>query len=221
MYRKFFKRLLDFLIALIALPFVLITILIMAPFIYIDDPGPIFYNAPRRGKDGKVFKMFKLRSMYVNAPDIRNEDGSTYNGSDDLRVTKIGKFMRKASIDEFPQFLNVLIGDMSLVGPRPTLTKTPYNELTDLGRARLMVRPGITGYAQAYYRNSVSAERKFQIDCEYIEKMSFVLDVKILFQTVASVAQCKNIYINQDEKQKGNKKNHSPEEHVNTSGKIS
>ena len=195
MYRRCIKRILDFLIALIALPFVLLVICIMAPVIYINDPGPIFYNAPRRGENGKIFKMFKLRSMYVNAPDIRNEDGSTYNGDSDPRVTRVGKFMRKTSIDEIPQFINVLIGDMSLVGPRPLLTKIPYDELSDLAKKRLKIRPGITGYAQAYYRNSVSSERKFQIDCEYIEKMSFMLDVKILIQTVLSVIKCKDIYI--------------------------
>ena len=98
MYKKFIKRLLDFLLALIATPFVLLVIAIMAPFIYLEDRGPVFYNATRRGKDGKNFKMFKLRSMYVNAPDLRNADGSTFNSANDPRVTKIGKFMRKTSI---------------------------------------------------------------------------------------------------------------------------
>lgn len=115
MYARVLKRLLDFLIGLIALPFLLIVTLVLAPIIVIDDKGPVFYNALRLGKNGKPFKMYKFRSMMVNAPDIRNEDGSTYNGDDDPRVTKIGRFMRKTSIDELSQFLNVLLGDEIIV----------------------------------------------------------------------------------------------------------
>ena len=116
MYSKGIKRVFDFIIGLIALPFVLVITVVMAPIIYFNDKGPIFYNASRLGKDGKPFKMYKFRSMMVNAPDIRNEDGSTYNGDDDPRVTKVGKFMRKTSIDEVPQFLNVLLGDSGIIG---------------------------------------------------------------------------------------------------------
>lgn len=199
MYKNFVKRLLDFLIALIALPFVLLVIMIMAPFIYFEDRGPIFYNATRRGKDGKNFKMFKLRSMYVNAPDLKNADGSTFNSANDPRVTKIGKFMRKTSVDELPQLLNVLIGDMSIIGPRPTLAKTPYEELPEISKRRLVVRPGITGYAQAYFRNSITQDEKFQHDCYYVENISFLLDVKILIQTVASVLKRDNIYVSTEE----------------------
>lgn len=109
MYVKFFKRLIDFLIGLCALPFVVIILVIIAPFIYFEDKGPIFYKAKRIAKGGKTFRMFKFRSMKVNAPDIRLANGDTYNGDDDPRVTKIGRFMRKTSIDEIPQFLNVLM----------------------------------------------------------------------------------------------------------------
>ena len=116
MYSKGIKRALDFIVGLIALPFVLLITVIMAPFIYFNDKGPIFYNASRLGRDGKPFKMYKFRSMMVNAPDIRNEDGSTYNGDDDPRVTKVGRFMRKTSIDELPQFLNILLGDSGIIG---------------------------------------------------------------------------------------------------------
>ena len=195
MYKHFFKRFLDILVALIALPFVLLAIIIFAPIIYITDPGPIFYNAERRGKGGKTFKMFKLRSMYVNAPDIRNADGSTFNSDNDPRVTKVGRFMRKTSLDEVPQLLNVLIGDMSLVGPRPTLAVTPYEELTGYAKERFASRPGITGYAQAYYRNAIGQQEKFKYDCYYNENMSFLLDIKILFKTVQSVLVHENIYV--------------------------
>lgn len=115
MIYRFFKRLFDIILSLIALPFVLLLIVIFAPIIYFTDKGPVFYNAPRLGRKGKVFKMYKFRSMYVNAPDIKNADGSTYNGDDDPRVTKIGRFMRKTSIDEFPQFLNVLKGERGII----------------------------------------------------------------------------------------------------------
>ena len=146
MYKKYIKRAIDFILSLIALPIVLLVIVIMAPFIFISDPGPIFYTGLRRGKKGKAFKMFKFRSMYVNSPDIRNEDGSTYNSDNDPRVTKIGKFMRKTSIDEIPQLLNVLFGDMSFVGPRPTLATKSFDEIEMERRKRYDVRPGITGY---------------------------------------------------------------------------
>jgi len=193
MYKKFFKRAIDILVSLIALPFVLLVIVLMAPFIYFTDRGPVFYNAERRGKNGKTFKMFKLRSMYVNSPDLKNPDGSTFNSDQDPRVTKIGKFMRKTSVDELPQILNVLLGHMSFIGPRPTLAKTPYEELPELRKKRLQVRPGITGYAQAYYRNSITQEEKFQHDCYYVDKVSFLLDVKILFKTAVSVLKRENI----------------------------
>lgn len=193
MYKHFFKRVIDILGSLVALPFVLLVIAVCAPLIYFTDKGPIFYNATRRGKDGKTFTMYKLRSMYVNAPDLRNADGSTYTGKDDPRVTKIGKILRKTSLDEFPQFLNVLKGDMSLIGPRPTLATVPYEELDDIRKKRLEVRPGVTGYTQAYYRNSISQEEKFAYDAEYAETVTFWMDVKILFMTVYSVVACKNI----------------------------
>ena len=206
MYSKYIKRLVDFLIGLVALPFLLVIIIIMAPIIYFDDKGPVFYNAPRLGKNGKLFKMFKFRSMIVNAPDIRNEDGSTYNGDDDPRVTKVGRFMRKTSIDELPQLLNVLIGDMSLIGPRPD----PLDDMeiyTEHQKKKLSVRPGITGYNQAYYRNSVEQNEKFEHDVYYAEHISFVLDVKIFFKTIATVLSHDNVYndasgLSEEEKKK-------------------
>ena len=119
MYKRFLKRALDIQVGLLALPFVTLFIIIIGPFIYFNDKGPMFYNGERLGQNGKMFKMFKFRSMKVNAPDIRRADGSTFNSEDDPRVTSVGRFLRKTSLDEIPQFLNVLIGDMSLIGPRP------------------------------------------------------------------------------------------------------
>ena len=201
MYRNFIKRILDFLIALVATPFVLLIIIIMAPIIFINDPGPIFFNGKRVGKNGKFFKMFKFRSMYVNAPDIRNEDGSTFNGDKDPRVTKVGRFMRKTSIDEIPQILNVLIGDMSFVGPRPTVSSKQLvmEDLDEVKRKHYEVKPGITGYSQAYFRNAASQEEKYKNDAYYTDHVSFLLDVKILIQTAVAVLGRKNIYIKKND----------------------
>ncbi len=197
MIYRFFKRFFDIVISLIALPFVLLAILIFAPIIFLTDKGPVFYNAPRLGRKGKVFKMYKLRSMRVNSPNLVNADGSTYNAANDPRVTKIGKFLRKTSIDELPQFLNILKGDMSFIGPRAHLTTSykGYEFLDDVRRRRLDVRPGITGYNQAYFRNSATAEQKLQNDVYYVDNLSFALDVKIVFKTVFTVLKRENVYV--------------------------
>lgn len=193
MYKNFFKRLIDFLIALVALPFFLIVLVFMAPLIYLTDKGPVFYNAQRIGKDGKLFKMYKFRSMYVDAPDIRLADGSTYNGEDDPRVTPIGRFMRKTSIDELPQILNILVGEMSLIGPRPDPPDWLDRYPEDI-KVFLTVRPGITGYSQAYYRNSADGYQKMEHDAYYARNCSFILDVKIFFKTFATVLLAENTY---------------------------
>ena len=202
MYKHFFKRLIDICIGLVALPFVLLVIIIFAPIIYFTDHGPVFYNANRAGKDYKPFKMFKLRSMYVNSPDLKNADGSTYNSDDDPRVTPIGRFMRKTSLDEFPQFLNVLIGNMSFIGPRPKLCNSDINisEMDVYRQKSYSVKPGVTGYAQAYFRNSITNEEKFKWDGFYADNVSFVLDVKIIFKTIKSVLFRENINTEQSYK---------------------
>ncbi len=203
MYRKVFKPLIDFCGALLMLPFVLLVVAFFAPIIWWTDKGPIFYNASRAGKDYKPFKMFKLRSMYVNSPDLKNPDGSTYNGDDDPRVTPIGRFIRKTSLDEFPQFLNVLKGDLSFIGPRPKLyrpEKYPNGLKGDMEKS-FMVKPGITGYAQAYYRNSIPQNEKFYWDAYYAEHISFCMDAKILLMTVYSVLKRKNINVAKNDEQ--------------------
>lgn len=193
MYKNFFKRVFDFIISLIAMPFVLLVIIIFAPIIYFTDKGPVFYNAKRVGKNGKPFKMFKLRSMYVNSPDIRLADGSTYNAEDDPRVTPIGRFMRKTSIDELPQIINVLLGQMSFIGPRPDPLDWLERYPDDV-KVFLTVRPGITGYSQAYFRNSVDGEEKMKNDVYYALNCSFWLDVKIFFKTILVVLKRENTY---------------------------
>lgn len=195
MYIHLFKRIIDIIIGMIALPFVLLVIICFAPFIYFTDRGPVFYNANRAGKGYKPFKMFKLRSMYVNSPDLKNADGSTFNSDNDPRVTPIGRFMRKTSLDEFPQFLNILIGDMSFIGPRPKLyvSKEHYEEFTEEQKHSYVLKPGITGYAQAYYRNSITNDEKFHWDAYYVDHICFVTDMKILFHTVYTLISRKNI----------------------------
>lgn len=194
MYKKYIKRILDFLCSIIALPFWLIIFLIVTPFIYFEDRGPIFYNAPRLGKDGKIFTMFKFRSMKVNAQDIRNEDGSTYNAADDPRLTRIGKFLRKTSIDETPQLLNVFKGEMSLVGPRPDLPE--HRELYEGNEQRkLEVRPGISGYNQAYFRNQITWKKRIRNDIYYVDNLSFALDMKIIINTMKIIFKKEGVYI--------------------------
>lgn len=193
MYKHFFKRLLDIMISLVGVVLLIPIFIIFAPIIYFTDKGPVFYNAKRIGRNGKLFKMYKFRSMYVNAPDIRNSDGSTYNGDDDPRVTKVGRFMRKTSLDEFPQFLNVLIGHMSIIGPRPD-PPSDMEIYTDEQKFKLTVRPGITGYNQAYFRNSILQDEKFANDVYYAQNITFAFDVRIFFKTIISVLKHDNVY---------------------------
>lgn len=149
--------------------------------------------ASRIGKNGRIFKMYKFRSMIVNAPDLRMEDGSTYNAADDPRVTKVGRFLRRTSIDEIPQLLNVLIGDMALIGPRPD-SAFYLEHYTPEERVILTVRPGITGWNQAINRNSVGTKEKLQADIYYVEHLSFLFDIKVLWLTVMAVLSHKDVY---------------------------
>lgn len=192
MYSHFIKRLFDLIIGVLALPFVLLLILIVGPIIWLEDKGPIFYKAKRIAKGGNLFNMYKFRSMMVNAPDIRLENGDTYNGDDDPRVTKVGRFLRKTSLDEVPQFLNVLIGNMSFIGPRPD-TPDFLNVYKENNPAILTIKPGITGYNQAYFRNSIDGEEKMKNDDYYAKNLSFLMDVRIVLKTIKTVLFRENI----------------------------
>lgn len=173
--------------------------------IYFQDKGFIFYNAPRLGKDGKIFKMYKFRSMKMNAPDIRNEDGSTFNAEDDPRLTKIGKFIRKTSLDETPQLLNIIKGDMSIIGPRPDLPE--HMELYEGNEARkLEIRPGVTGFNQAYYRNTVAWKERIKNDIYYIDHLNLWLDIKIFLKTVVSVLKRQDVFVDQKSESKNGDK---------------
>lgn len=194
MYDRFVKRLLDIVIGLVASPFVALILLVVAPFIHFEDRGPVFYNAPRVGKGGREFTMYKLRSMKVDAPDLTMPDGSTYNGADDPRMTRMGRLMRKTSIDELPQVFNVVKGDMSLIGPRPDLKReTELYEGDE--HEKLLVRPGITGYAAVCGRNALPWHDRLALDVYYVRNISFALDAKIFFKTFATVFGQEGVFV--------------------------
>lgn len=193
MYENYTKRLFDLLISLLCLPVVLLVIILISPVIFLDDGLPVFYNANRIGRNGRIFKMYKFRTMKINSPDIRTKDGDTFNSEDDPRVTKIGKILRKSSIDEIPQVFNVIKGDMSIIGPRPDPPDW-LERYTEEEKKFLNSRPGITGYSQAYFRNSVNSDEKIKNDIYYAEHCSFLLDIQIFFKTISVVLKHENIY---------------------------
>lgn len=194
-YQIVLKRFIDIFLCIIILPLVLLITIFMAIAIKIEDGGPVFYKSRRLGKGFKEFNMLKFRSMKVNAPDIRNDDGSTYNSPNDSRVTRVGRFIRETSLDELPQFFNVLIGHMSILGPRAgdVESKDTYEEDE---KDKLLVRPGISGYTQAYYRNNLGVREKRLYDAWYAHNVSPWLDIKILFKTVETVLKRDNVYTN-------------------------
>ena len=194
-YARYIKRSFDMILCICTLPFFLILYVIVGAAIKLDDGGPVFYKAERIGKDETLLRMYKFRSMKVDAPNILNADGSTFNSANDERVTRVGKFIRKTSIDEIPQILNVLKGEMSIIGPRAS----GYDALPtykDDEKAKMKVVPGITGYTQAYFRNSLTVREKRLRDAWYAEHISFLLDIRIFFKTVQTVLKRENIYTN-------------------------
>lgn len=143
MYKYLIKRFLDIILAIILLPFLFVIVILIGPLIYLEDGGSVFYVSKRLGKRGKVFEMYKFRTMKENSKDIRNADGSTFNSINDPRVTKIGRILRRTSIDELPQIINVLRGEMSFIGPRPDLPEH-IMLYTKEEKRKLKIKPGIT-----------------------------------------------------------------------------
>lgn len=189
MYRNFFKRVIDFLIVLTALLIIWPFLLLIYIWLTIANKGAgaIFYQE-RPGLHGKIFKVMKFKSM----TDERDADGNLL--PNELRLTKVGKFVRSSSIDELPQLINVLKGDMALIGPRPLLTK--YLELYSEEQARRHdVRPGITGWAQVNGRNAITWTKKFELDVWYVDHCSLWLDIKIIFMTIMNVLKSKDIVL--------------------------
>lgn len=177
MYQKFFKRLIDILCALAALIVFGWLYIIVAILVRVNLGSPVIFKQARPGKDCKIFNLYKFRTM----TDEKDENGNLL--PDDIRLTKFGRFLRATSLDELPEAINILKGDMSVVGPRPLLCKyvSLYN---DEQKRRQLVRPGLTGYAQVNGRNSLSWEERFSMDVEYVDNISFIWDVKLIFQTV-------------------------------------
>lgn len=198
MYKLLLKPLLDFLVSLLLLPLLIVLVILIGTIIYLEDKGGIFYIAPRLGYKGRVFNMIKFRTMKINSPDYRNEDGSTYNSEYDPRLTTIGIWIRKNSIDEMPQLFNVLLFQMSIIGPRPDLPEH-INFYTTEEKTKLNVLPGITGFNQAYYRNSIPWKERLKNDIFYVNNIGFVLDMKIFFKTIIVVLLSKNIFLKNNE----------------------
>lgn len=182
MMYNFTKRLVDILISVFGLLLLCPILIITALFIVIESRGGAIFSQVRLGKDGKPFKMYKFRSMVSGA---ESQGTGVYSFKGDARVTKVGRIIRATSIDELPQFINIIKGDMSLVGPRPVLTYHPFKwgEYPAKGLTRFEVRPGVTGWAQVNGRKTVEWDRRFEFDAEYVEKMSLGFDLKIIFLT--------------------------------------
>lgn len=184
MYRHFFKRFIDIVLALIGIAVAGIPMLLIALCVKLESPGPALFKQERLGKDGKVFKMYKFRSMCVGA-----EKGGVYSDNKDTRVTRVGRIIRATSLDELPQFFNVLLGHMSFIGPRPPLTYHPWplEEYSDFQRRMFEVRPGITGWTQTHGRKDVEWHRRIELNVWYVDHLTLWLDIKILFLTVFKV----------------------------------
>lgn len=188
------KRAIDVIISLIGLILLLPIFLLLAIIIKIDSKGPVFFSHTRYGKNGKKFKMYKFRTMYENAQDMikdftpeqMKEWKENFKLKDDPRITKVGKFLRKTSLDELPQIVNIIKGDLSIIGPRPVIEE----ELEKYGDNKdkfLSVTPGLTGYWQANGRSSTTYEQRMEMELYYIDHISPKLDVKIFFKTIESV----------------------------------
>ncbi|WP_298119889.1 sugar transferase [Flavobacterium sp.] len=186
MYKSIVKPFFDISCALIGLVLLLPIFILVTLFLLFANDGKPFFFQLRPGKNGKIFKIIKFKTMN----DRKDANGNLLPDAD--RLTKIGSFVRKTSLDEIPQLLNVVVGDMSIVGPRPLLT-TYMHLYNDFQNRRHEVKPGITGWAQVNGRNAISWDKKFELDVWYVDSISFLLDVKILFKTIQKVVKSDGI----------------------------
>ena len=180
MYKHFFKRVFDFVLALILLILAAIPMIIVAICIKVEDGGPVIYKSKRVGKKCKVFNTYKFRSMKVNREELKS------NMTHEQMVTKVGKFIRKTSLDELPQLFNILRGQMSFIGPRPWIPEY-YEWFTDEQKRRSDVLPGISGLAQVKGRNGINIFKKIEYDIYYVDHISLWLDIKLVFETIYQV----------------------------------
>lgn len=185
-YRDYIKRVIDLLIAIPVFVVVFLPMIMIGIVIKLDSPGPVLFKQKRIGKDGKVFSMLKFRSMCVGA---ETKGSGVYSGKDDARVTKVGRIIRATSLDELPQLINVLRGDMSLLGPRPPLTYHPWpiEDYTEEQLHMFDVRPGFSGWAQINGRKDVEWHHRIELNVWYVRHVRFSLDVKIFFRTIFKV----------------------------------
>lgn len=193
----FVKRLIDLFGSIIGTIIVSPVLLIIALLIKFTSKGPIFFKQERLGKDGSKFKIIKFRTMVVDAEKIG--DGLSIKSEKDNRITKIGKLLRATSLDELPQLFNVILGQMSLVGPRPPVTYFPYDgyhNYPEWAKQRFMMLPGVTGLTQITVRNSVSWDERIKVDNDYVDKFNVWFDIKILFITFRKIFKSENMYGN-------------------------
>lgn len=197
-YRRW-KRVFDVFVCVLLLPLSLLIVALCTLVIWIDDPGPVVFSQPRTGKGGRRFRMYKFRTMVTNAEEIKKEYAHLneltwpdFKISRDPRVTRVGRFLRRTSLDELPQLFNVLKGDMSLVGPRPTSFDVTTYELWHT--ERLEVLPGITGLWQISGRSDIDFDRRLCLDREYIERQSLWLDLQILIRTITVIFSRRGAY---------------------------
>ena len=186
MYRHFFKRFFDIIVSFLGIVILLVPMLVIALIIKIDSPGPVLFKQKRIGRHGKVFNIYKFRSMCVGAEKMGT---GVYSEKGDSRVTRVGKFLRATSIDEIPQFFNILFGHMSFIGPRPPLTYHPWpiEKYTEEQLRMFEVRPGVTGWAQINGRKGVEWNKRIELNVYYVDHVSFFFDVKIFFFTIFKV----------------------------------
>ena len=210
MYKKYIKRVLDIIFSIVLLIILFPLLLIVSLLVKFTSKGEIIFKQNRIGKNGKVFKIYKFRSMVQGA---ETKGTGVYSEKNDSRVTKIGKIIRATSIDELPQLVNILKGEMSFIGPRPVLTYHPweYEEYTEEQKRRFLVKPGVTGLAQVNGRKQVEWEKRIEYDVKYEKELSFILDLKIFFKTIYKILipvdnVNTTITVNKEEKEKEKEK---------------
>ena len=191
--QRFFKRFFDVIFSLLGLIILSPLFLVVSLMIKLDSRGPVFYRQERLGMNGRVFKIYKFRTMVKDAEKMGS---GLFTHENDPRITRVGRFLRRTSIDELPQLINILKGDMSFVGPRPPITWYPkrWNEYEDWEKLRFRMKPGMTGWAQIHGRNEIDWNKRIEYDVWYVKNWSLLLDLKIILETVKVVLSGKGIY---------------------------
>lgn len=200
----FIKRVMDIALSAVALILLWPLFLVIAAAIKLDSKGPVFFVQQRLGQNGSIFNIYKFRTMVDGAIGMGS---GILTDAHDPRITRVGAYLRKTSLDEIPQIINILKGDMSIIGPRPPVPYHPkkYEEYDDTQKIRFRVKPGITGYAQVMVRNSVPWDERILFDIQYVERMGFLFDCFIFFKTIGIVLKGCNIYVDRGAGKQGKK----------------